>query len=105
VTVAATVIGLSDIAFLAGYYGYLEIASWAFRGLPWIYHDAGYMGDGVIIGVIVALWVASSLRNAFWAHDAGGLAGRRHWWLKLWPAVVATLVAVAVGLEEMRWWW
>jgi hypothetical protein len=66
---AATIIGLSDLAFLAGYYGFLRIAYEVVVMSHWTpYRDPGYMGLGVVIGGILALSVAWSLRHFVWSN-------------------------------------
>jgi hypothetical protein len=102
VIVAAVIIGLSDVAFLAGYYGYLRVADKTVRMSHWTpYHDPGYMSTGVIIGVILALCVASSLRHTIWPLERAESRHPRRW-IKLWPVVVAALIALALGADEMR---
>jgi hypothetical protein len=104
-TAAATVIGLSDIGFLAGYYGYLKVIDetvWMSHWTP--YNDAKFMGTGVVIGVMLALGVASSLRRTLLADDRA-VSGRPRRWLKLWPIMVTVLILLALGLENWRERW
>jgi hypothetical protein len=102
VTIAAVVIGLSDIAFLTGYYGYLKIAVQIVVTSHWTpYHDPGHMATGGIIGVIVALWVASSLRRTVCSHQRTE-SGQLRRWLKLWPVGLVMLIGASLGTEEMR---
>ena len=103
--IAVSVIGLSDIAFLAGYCGFLKVAYETVVVSHWTpYNDSGYMGIGVVIGVVFALAVASCLRRNVWTEDrtVSRFPGR---WLKLWPAILAVLITLALGLEEMRQRW
>jgi hypothetical protein len=103
--IALLVIGLSDMAFIAGYYGFLKVVSEVVVESHWTsYYDPVYMVTGVVIGVILALGVASSLRRTIWPFERV-VQTRPHWWLALWPVVVAALVALALGLEELRERW
>jgi hypothetical protein len=104
-SIAAAIVGLSDVAFLAGYYGYLKIASEAVVRSHWTpYKDSGHMATGGIIGLILALRVASSLRQTIWLQERDATRSPRRF-LKLWPVVVAVLIILALGVEKMyqRW--
>jgi hypothetical protein len=91
-TIAAVVIGLSDIAFLTGYYGYLKIAYEIVVTDHWTpYDDPGYMATGGIIGVILALCVASSLRRTVCSPQRTEPEQPRRW-LKLWPVGLVLLI-------------
>jgi hypothetical protein len=102
---AAVVIGLSDIAFLAGYYGYMEIAVGGVVSEPLVaVQRSEYTATGAVFGMILALCVASSLRYTVWPLERAAPGSPRRWY-KLWPVVVAALVALALGLEWMRLRW
>ena len=102
VTMAGVVIGLSDIAFLTGYYGYLKVAYETVVMSHWTpYDDPGYMATGGIIGVILALCVASSLRRTVCSHKRTDSEHPRHW-LKLWPVGLVMLMGTSLGAEQMR---
>lgn len=80
-TLAAAVIGLSDLAFLAGYYGYLRLAYQTVLMSHWTpYVDPCYQATGVVIGVSLALSVASALRHTVCPPDASKTPRR---WQKL----------------------
>jgi hypothetical protein len=65
--IAAAFIGLSDLAFLAGYYGYMEYSESTDRTCHWTpYRESDYVATGVSIGFVLALCVASSMRRTFW---------------------------------------
>ena len=62
-TIAAAIIGLSDLAFLAGYYSYMEYAQNAERTCHWTpYREYDYVATGVSIGFVLGLCVALSTR-------------------------------------------
>jgi hypothetical protein len=104
-TIAVLVIGLSDMAFLSAYYGFLKLANELILCSHWSpYDDPIYMGTGVIIGLSLALGVATSLRRTIWPHERAS-PGLTRGWQKLWPVFVAALVALALGLEEVRERW
>lgn len=97
---ASAVIGLSDLAFLAGYYGFMRLAYQTVVMSHWSpYDDPGYMVVGVAIGMPLALCVASSLRHTVWA--PGGLRHPR-WWRELWPVALAVCVGTLWFADEMR---
>ena len=98
-TFAASVIGISDLAFLSGYYGYLELVEASVIMTHWTpYNDPGHMTTGVVIGVALALCVASSLRRTF-----GGAEPRYpRRWLNLWPVGVVNFIGAAWGAKELR---
>jgi hypothetical protein len=83
--VALVVVGLSDLAFLIGYYVFLKAADGIVRTSHWsAFMDPDYIAMGVVIGSALALWVALCLRRAVYAHDRP--ASWRTWrWLKLRP--------------------
>jgi hypothetical protein len=100
ITLAATIIGLSDFAFLAGYYGFLKVAYEAVVMSHWTpYDDPNYIGIGVVIGVPLALCVASSLRHLVWSPEATRTAFR---WLKLWPVALTVCVGSLLVAEKLR---
>lgn len=102
VTVAAVVIGLSDIGFLTGYYGFMKIAYNIVVMSHWTpYDDAGFMATGGMIGVVLALCVASSLRRTVCSHQRTE-PGQPRRWLKLWPVGLVMLIGASLVAEEMR---
>jgi hypothetical protein len=102
VAIAAVVIGFSDIAFLTGYHGCLKIAYQVNARTHWTpYDDPGYMATGGMIGVILALCVASSLRQTFSPHHRME-SGKPRRWLKLWPVGLVMLIGAWLCAEEMR---
>jgi hypothetical protein len=101
-TIASAVIGLSDIAFLIGYYGYLKLAHETVVRSHWTPdRDPSYMATGMIIGVILALGVASSLRRTVCSQKRTE-SGHPRRWLKLWPVGLVILIGASWGAEEMR---
>ena len=65
--IAVLIMGLSDAAFMSGYYGFLKVGSRVFVGAGRSPHDDPVciiMGGGV--GAILALGVASWLRSTVW---------------------------------------
>jgi hypothetical protein len=103
--VAAIIIGLSDLAFLAGYYGFLRMAFEVIVVSHWSpYGDPEYMCMGGVLGVTLALLVASSLRRTIWSREWVGSKQIRRW-LELWPVVIAGLVGLTLGIDEMRERW
>ncbi len=101
-TLAAAVLGLADLAFLAGYFGFLRLAYQTVVMSHWTpYDDPGYQVTGVVIGVGLALSVASSLRHTVWPFGASKMP-RRWRWRWLWPVALAALVAGALAADEMR---
>ena len=65
--IAAAFIGLSDIAFLAGYYVYMEYSRYIDGTCHWSgYREPDELAVGVSIGFILALCVASFMRHTFW---------------------------------------
>ncbi|WP_406694587.1 hypothetical protein V5E97_26305 [Singulisphaera sp. Ch08] len=96
---SVSVIGFSDIAFLIGYYGFMKIAYKAVVMSHWTpYNDSGFMATGVVIGGILALCVASSLRRTI---DREKLR-YSHRWLNLWPVGLVIFLGIVLGSEEMR---
>jgi hypothetical protein len=55
------------------------------------------MATGGVIGITLALWVASCLSRNVWRASEG-----RRRWAALAPVAVVILLALALGLEEMR---
>jgi hypothetical protein len=99
-TFALAIIGLSDLAFLAGYYGFLRVAYEAVVWSHWTpYDDRNYMGIGVVIGVALALCVASSVRHLVRSPEATRTHLR---WLRLWPIALTVCVGSLLVAEEMR---
>ena len=95
VAIATVVIGLSVIAFLIGYYGYLKIAFETTVWSHWTpYNDPGSMVTGGMIGMIFALWVAASLRRIVckFERTKSGQPGR---WLKLWSVGLVVLIGAS----------
>jgi hypothetical protein len=70
IIVAVTLIGLSDAAFLAGYFGYPLL--WGTFGVayqsngPSLQHDVEQYIIGAMFGLIMALTVAYALRRLIW---------------------------------------
>lgn len=100
-TIASIVIGISDLAFLVGYHGFLKVADETNRMNHWTpYYDPIYMATGALIGTGLAVWVGSCLRQFFWT---GPTSPRR--WRVLWPVALVAIHALALGMEEMRQRW
>jgi hypothetical protein len=98
--IAAWIIGASDLAFLAGYYGFLRLAYQTVVMSHWTpYGDPGYLGMAAVIGVVLALPVTSSLRGALWPPGKPSLPRRR---LKRWPFAVGICVGSLLIADEMR---
>jgi hypothetical protein len=101
VIIAMVIIGLSDIAFLIGYYGFLRIAFEMVVRSHWTpYDDIDYMATGGIIGLILALCVASSLRRTLCSHQRTESRQPRRW-LKLWPVGLVILLGASWGAAEV----
>jgi|GEM_PF-3232584 len=101
--VAAVVIGLSDIAFLTGYYGYLRGADKiivASHMTPSV--TPRFMVIGSIIGITLALCVASTLRRAVYMNDRPKSRHPRQW-LKLWWPVGLTIVIGVLSFADYMW--
>jgi hypothetical protein len=103
VTIATIVIGLSDLAFLIGYYGYLRVADAIIltshatpSSIP------GHMMVGWVFGILLALSVASCLRRTVWIQD------RRKSWparrcLKLWWPVGLLIMIGLLLVVDYEW--
>jgi Ni/Fe-hydrogenase subunit HybB-like protein len=103
--ISLVVIGLSDAAFLAGYYGFLKFADAIVSESHWSpYIDPAYMLAAAIVGGSLALRVASSLRSTLWQSQGNSLLGSRGW-LKLLPVLVALFIFITLGAVEMRERW
>lgn len=99
-TLAAATIGLSDLAFLAGYLGFLRAAYETVVASHWTpYDDGGYQLTGMIIGVSLALSVASSLRNTVWSPVS---ARPSRPWRRLWPIALALCIGGLLFVNVMR---
>lgn len=70
VVVAAAIVGLSNVAFLLGYYGHLEweeAHAGRMCGASWsAYRDSDCIIAGVVTGAIPSLCVATLLRKMLW---------------------------------------
>ncbi|MHC5539025.1 hypothetical protein ACYOEI_12475 [Singulisphaera rosea] len=99
---AILILGLSDLAFLIGYFGFLKIASEVVVSSHWTpYADAGYMLTGGLFGMIFALVVASTLRRRTRSQpDPDSSRPRR--WAGLWPIGLVLLLGAALVAEELR---
>ena len=98
ISFAIFVIGLSDLAFLIGYFGYLGLANRSIRISHWTpYMDPLHITAGVVTGVLFALSVASSLRQMFTARDLK----LSRWWLKVWPVCIIVGFGILWGTLEM----
>jgi len=96
---SASVVGLSDIALLIGYFGSLKIADGLVVMSHWTpYGDPGFMAAGGGIGGVLALSVASSLRRTI---DRANLSHSRRW-LSLWPVGLVIFLGTVLGAAEMR---
>ena len=62
------------------------------------------MGTGVVIGVMLALRVASCLRRTLLANQSV-LSGRPTEGSRLWPVIVTLLILLVLGLENWREQW
>ena len=85
VAFATMVIGLSDLAFLIGYYAYMRFAQLSAMRTHWTPDDdPECMATAGFIGLALALGIATSLRKTCgWKRRAEpGLRGR---WYKFWP--------------------
>jgi hypothetical protein len=101
-TIAVGVIGLSDIAFLVGYYDYLHVADQRIRMSHYSpSSDPDHLLLGGAIGTILAFCVGSSLRRILWP-DRRAVPGCLRRCLTLWPVLVTVLVALSLGLDEMQ---
>lgn len=98
---AAAVIGLSDLAFLIGYYGWLRWGELRSSSSHWSpQDDPVYRWTGFVIGVALALWVASSLRRGIWTSP-----GQPRRWRSLRPLIVVGLMGLAcVGSQWHERW-
>jgi hypothetical protein len=94
------IIGSSDLAFLAGYYGFLRLAYQTVVMSHWTpYGDPGFLGMAAGVGVSLALPVASSLRGAVWPPGGPSPHRRRP---KRWPFALAACVGSLLMADEMR---
>jgi hypothetical protein len=96
-SVAFAIIGLSDLAFLVGYYGYLKVAD----EIVITSHMSpssteGYMAIGAVIGVVLALCVASSLRRTV-SPPEGGTTMPARGWLALWTVGLVIVLGTLLG--------
>ena len=103
-TFAATAIGLSDVAFLAGYHGYLKAADEINVMTDYSPSDApGCMAEQVRHWASCWRFVLRRARGAAsWGRQRNGVEGGGSLVATLWPLAVAALVVLALGLEEMR---
>ncbi|MHB1560357.1 MAG: hypothetical protein ACYC61_23140 [Isosphaeraceae bacterium] len=98
---AAAVIGLSDLALLIGYYGWLWWGELSPRSSHWSPHDDPvYRWTGFVIGVALALWVASSLRRGIWTTP-----GQPRQWRSLRPLIVVGLIGLACVWSQWHERW
>ncbi len=103
IILATVVIGLSDLAWLTGYFGYLRVADALFEtchGAP----STSPVGmiQGWIIGGFLAVGVASCLRRTVWIHDRpeSWHARRR---LKLWWPVGLSIMIGVFLIGDHAW--
>ncbi len=97
---AVLIIGSSDLAFLAGYFGFMRLAYHTVVMSHWSpYDDPGFMGLATVIGLFLTLPVASSLRAALWPPGGPSVTGRR---LTRWPFALAACVGCLLIADEMR---
>lgn len=100
--IAAAIIGISDLSFLivhqfARTLGDRRIME---HGEPRPLYDLG-----ILAGVTVAVLVASRLRQAFWTSTNARPRPGRPRWIMLWPIGAVALLALAMGIEQMRERW
>jgi hypothetical protein len=107
ITLAMVVVGLSDLAFLIGYYGFLNGANATVRMSHWSpYIDPAYIATGGVFGSALALWVAWCLRRAVYEHDRTEPWRTRRWLKLLWPVLLVIVVgAVSVGHDVWERYW
>ncbi|WP_165247049.1 hypothetical protein [Paludisphaera soli] len=102
VGVASLVVGLSDLAFLVGFFGTVSPFGISWRAFVGPSGGRCYVGEPADVGwqatkgLILATLVAGSLRRATWLPGATDWR-RRGSYLKLWPVVVAS----AIGLIRL----
>jgi hypothetical protein len=103
--VAAAIIGLSDVAFLAGYFGYMKAIDGIQRRSHWTpYYDTVHISAGILFGLTLALCVAHAMRRTAWPYERE--ASRSPYsWLRLWPVFISVFIALVLGLMEMRQRW
>jgi hypothetical protein len=91
VAVAVMVIGLSDLAFLAGYFGYMKLFSRI--SSHWSqYEDRTWMAMSAAAGTALAVRVAVALRRRLWPLQS--IASKRATWrLELGRAVTAVVIS------------
>jgi hypothetical protein len=93
VTLALVVVGLSDLAFLIGYYGFLYAAYGIVVMSHWSpYGDPDYIATGGVIGSALALWVALCLRRTVYAHNRHELWRTGRWLKPLWPVLLVIVL-------------
>jgi hypothetical protein len=98
VTLALVVLGLADLAFLVGYYGFLTAANailhetcrWSADS------DPDFIATGGVIGSALALWIALCLKKAVYTHNR-----LESWrvcpWLKiLWPVLLVVVLGTVL---------
>ncbi len=95
---AVAVVGLSDLALLIGYHGFLRWCAVHMRMTHWSpYLDRDYMVTGFAIGVALALWVAGSLRRGIWT-----TADQPRRWRSLWPLLVVGLLGLWFSWSNLQ---
>ncbi|APW61551.1 hypothetical protein [Paludisphaera borealis] len=90
VCVAVMVIGLSDLAFLVGYSGYMALSSRSSHWSP--YDDEAWIAMGAAAGTTLAVRVAVALRRRFWPQRPPALR-RSNWLLEFACAVTALVIS------------
>ncbi len=99
--IAVVLVGLSDLALLIGYHGFLRWCDVHMRMSHWSpYLDPVYMAIGFAIGAATAIWVAARLRMALWT-----IPGQPRRWRSLRPLIVVVLAGgwFAWSVLQERW--
>jgi hypothetical protein len=99
-SLAVAIIGVSDLAFLTGYYGFMRIINLHLWSHWTPYRDPGYMAIGAAIGLIVALRVASILRRKVSSCERSQ-EGHSNESVKLWPVGLVALVGTLLVAEKL----
>ena len=87
-TLAVTIIGLSDLAFLAGFFGLVSL-TYESRRFDYV--------PAILLGGVLALLVASSLRQTLWTRKPSRSS---LWWITLWPVALAMIIGGLVIAES-----
>jgi hypothetical protein len=96
-TTAVAIIGLADLAFLLGYYGFLRLEEATHRESHYTpYRDLSIAG--LFIGGVLALVTTSRLRAVLGMTRSGS----RRIWPRLWPLAVIWLSGLWWGAVEMQ---